>query len=824
MMTEGMAAVPSPSSFPLAPVVVVGEETSRPVDGKQQDDVTTSSPPCVGDSEGPATTTNIAKPMNDQDLHLGDSQISKRLIEQRDLLLGDGQIGGAGTQISKPLIEQQDLLLGDGQIGNDDGDGVVGDGASVSVVVVGGGGGCEGKTWMKQAVAAVRARKDGGEQGKAGGGQKRGRDVVKSIEENVVDTNSEHNDKTPDSKRRKDTIEQHQSEGRESGDSKRRKDTIEHQSEGRQSGVENVDTNREHNNNKQPDVECESGLETTSASPVRVQGSLCYHMPSLFTPIKEDVKSKVEVESPDVITTTTTTTTTSVNTTLATAITTTTPNTTNPSPSSSPNSSSTNPSPTPSPTTNTSPTNNPMSLDTEDCAKVNIGETSTQLQQNSPENRSLNSPEITVNSPEISVNSPGITVNSPGIPSNSASRPLPLRSPKKLSELCEGRHYKRGRTGVGKEAHMGSGSSSSSGNGDVQQSGNNINTNTTTTTNTKTANTTTNTTNIDVPISDTTTITNTQTTNTTTNTNTNTQALNTTSNTTTNTNTNTQATNTSMSPVISLNTPYSDRGKRNVIDDDEESNDGGDGDECEDDSDASVDVVTGSELPVTCMSPSHQQPQQQQQQQLPQQPHQQQQQLPHQPQPKQQQLPQQPQPQQQQQPGTSSCTKGTSSNSSSNSNSSITLVTSVYQSPIFSSRVDSNTAGPLSSSPAGPLSSSPAGRLSSSPAAPRPLRRISPAKKASPMKQVSPILRKYRKYSPKKRQLKTKLAPILPKVSFSQRLHQTSPSSSHRKLAPKPNKCPSTTHQPSSNNSTVRRKSHSNTNTAAAATTITTPR
>ena len=56
------------------------------------------------------------------------------------------------------------------------------------------------------------------------------------------------------------------------------------------------------------------------------------------------------------------------------------------------------------------------------------------------------------------------------------------------------------------------------------------------------------------------------------------------------------------------------------------------------------------------------------------------------------------------------------------------------------------------------------------------LRKISPAKtfkspiKTSPLKQVSPILRKYHKYSPKKRNIRSgKLLPILPKFTVSQR-------------------------------------------------------
>lgn len=113
--------------------------------------------------------------------------------------------------------------------------------------------------------------------------------------------------------------------------------------------------------------------------------------------------------------------------------------------------------------------------------------------------------------------------------------------------------------------------------------------------------------------------------------------------------------------------------------------------------------------------------------------------------------------QQQQNSGTSSCTQGGTSG--------ITLVTSVYHSPIFSSRVDRSGGNSPQSSPGAVTPHK----------TPTPLRRISPAKspmKTSPLKQVSPILRKYRKYSPKKRpQLKTKLSPILPKVSVSEVLY-----------------------------------------------------
>lgn len=94
--------------------------------------------------------------------------------------------------------------------------------------------------------------------------------------------------------------------------------------------------------------------------------------------------------------------------------------------------------------------------------------------------------------------------------------------------------------------------------------------------------------------------------------------------------------------------------------------------------------------------------------------------------------------------------------------SSVTLVTSVYQSPIFSSGVrNSGSLNVLNITPQKAKTS---------------LWRISPAKgfrspmKTSPLKQVSPILRKYHKYSPKKRRLMSsnkKLSPILPKISVS---------------------------------------------------------
>lgn len=90
---------------------------------------------------------------------------------------------------------------------------------------------------------------------------------------------------------------------------------------------------------------------------------------------------------------------------------------------------------------------------------------------------------------------------------------------------------------------------------------------------------------------------------------------------------------------------------------------------------------------------------------------------------------------------------------------SVTLVTSVYHSPIFSSGMEKE--GPLS------LLSIPLRKTRST------LRKISPAKgykspiKTSPMKQVSPILRKYHKYSPTKKNFgcKKKLSPILPKLT-----------------------------------------------------------
>lgn len=99
-------------------------------------------------------------------------------------------------------------------------------------------------------------------------------------------------------------------------------------------------------------------------------------------------------------------------------------------------------------------------------------------------------------------------------------------------------------------------------------------------------------------------------------------------------------------------------------------------------------------------------------------------------------------------------------NSTPSKTNSITLVTSVYQSPILSSEVREAT-GSITVMNLTPKKSKPA------------LRRISPAKilrspmKTSPMKQVSPILRKYHRYSPKKRRnlpSSKKLSPILPKI------------------------------------------------------------
>lgn len=107
-----------------------------------------------------------------------------------------------------------------------------------------------------------------------------------------------------------------------------------------------------------------------------------------------------------------------------------------------------------------------------------------------------------------------------------------------------------------------------------------------------------------------------------------------------------------------------------------------------------------------------------------------------------------------------------SANSTPTKANSITLVTSVYQSPILSSEVQ-EAAGPITVMNHTPKKSKP------------PLRRISPAKilrspmKTSPMKQVSPILRKYHRYSPKKRRSlpsSKKLSPILPKIVSSKRM------------------------------------------------------
>ncbi|XP_045593427.2 GON-4-like protein isoform X1 [Procambarus clarkii] len=116
-----------------------------------------------------------------------------------------------------------------------------------------------------------------------------------------------------------------------------------------------------------------------------------------------------------------------------------------------------------------------------------------------------------------------------------------------------------------------------------------------------------------------------------------------------------------------------------------------------------------------------------------------------------------------------------SQDQASTQSSSITLVTSVYQSPIFSAGVDEV-------SPLNLIHISPQKTKAS-------YRKISPAKnfrspiKTSPLKQVSPILRKYHKYSKKKRRLMSnkKLSPILPKISDKSNTEK-------RRLAPKVSK------------------------------------
>ncbi|KAG7171088.1 GON-4-like protein-like [Homarus americanus] len=121
----------------------------------------------------------------------------------------------------------------------------------------------------------------------------------------------------------------------------------------------------------------------------------------------------------------------------------------------------------------------------------------------------------------------------------------------------------------------------------------------------------------------------------------------------------------------------------------------------------------------------------------------------------------------------------TASQNPANQSNSVTLVTSVYQSPISSSGV--GEASPIDSLNISLQKTKPS------------YRRISPAKgfrspmKTSPLKQVSPILRKYHKYSPKKRRPVStkKLSPILPKISRR-------PNPLQRRLAPKPSKSSST--------------------------------
>lgn len=86
------------------------------------------------------------------------------------------------------------------------------------------------------------------------------------------------------------------------------------------------------------------------------------------------------------------------------------------------------------------------------------------------------------------------------------------------------------------------------------------------------------------------------------------------------------------------------------------------------------------------------------------------------------------------------------------------LVTSVYEAPVLTKEKGERSLR----------------LINITPSKPERLRKISPAKtfrsplKTSPLKQVSPILRKYHKYSPKKRHIRSgKLLPILPKLTVS---------------------------------------------------------
>lgn len=87
------------------------------------------------------------------------------------------------------------------------------------------------------------------------------------------------------------------------------------------------------------------------------------------------------------------------------------------------------------------------------------------------------------------------------------------------------------------------------------------------------------------------------------------------------------------------------------------------------------------------------------------------------------------------------------------------LVTSVYEVPVLMKEKEKRSLRLINITPSKPETR---------------LRKISPAKtfrspiKTSPLKQVSPILRKYHKYSPKKRHIRSgKLLPILPKITVS---------------------------------------------------------
>lgn len=93
------------------------------------------------------------------------------------------------------------------------------------------------------------------------------------------------------------------------------------------------------------------------------------------------------------------------------------------------------------------------------------------------------------------------------------------------------------------------------------------------------------------------------------------------------------------------------------------------------------------------------------------------------------------------------------------------LVTSVYEAPVLTKEKGERSLRLINITPSKPETRH---------------RKISPAKtlrspiKTSPLKQVSPILRKYHKYSPKKRHIRSgKLLPILPKITVSKRQYIT---------------------------------------------------